>query len=222
MPARNSQSRRPSEDAPSTQALLKASALAFVVAGLVLVTVVLPAEYGIDPFGTGRALGLTALSGVGVAVPPPQGDRQVPAVDGPFALYPAEYRYDAREFVLGPYEYLEYKYHLEQGASMLFSWQASGDVIHDFHGDPEGAPASAAQSFDTRPRLEADGSFVAPFAGIHGWYWENPAGDTVTVRLTTSGFYTSAHEFRYDGTRQERLTRTLDTISPARGEEENP
>jgi hypothetical protein len=35
--------------------------IALVVACVILIVVVLPAEYGIDPLGTGKALGLTAL-----------------------------------------------------------------------------------------------------------------------------------------------------------------
>jgi hypothetical protein len=209
---------------PSVRTLAKASAVALVVAGVLLVTIVFPAEYGIDPLGTGEALGLSALAGTSAQepVPPPQGTKVAPVQEGPFALYPAEYKFDAREFVLGPYEYVEYKYHLEQGATMLFSWNASGDVIHDFHGDPDGAPSSAAQSFDKQPRRQADGSFTAPFSGIHGWYWENPGGDTITVRVTTAGFYTSAHQFRYDGTRQPRTVRALATIAPTKDEKETP
>ena len=45
----------------STPQLLKATALALAVAGAILLTTVLPAEYGIDPTGIGKALGLTAL-----------------------------------------------------------------------------------------------------------------------------------------------------------------
>jgi hypothetical protein len=205
--------------------LVKASALAFVVAGVLLVTIVFPAEYGIDPLGTGEALGLSALSGAGAAanpVPPPRGTKLAPVPEGPFALYPAAYQYDAREFVLGPYEYVEYKYHLEQGATMLFSWTADGDVMHDFHGDPDGAPASAVQSYDTRARRRADGTFAAPFSGIHGWYWENPGGETITVKVTTAGFYTSAHQFRFDGTRYPRTVRALETIPVSDDEKETP
>jgi hypothetical protein len=209
-------------DARDGRALARASALALAVAAAALVTVVLPAEYGIDPLGTGTAIGLTALAGTTVeeAVPPPAGDRVAPVQHGPFALYPAEYKVDAREFVLGPYEYVEYKYHLEQGGTMLFSWRADGDVIHDFHGDPEGqASSTSAVSFDKQPRRQADGHFVAPFAGIHGWYWENPGGETVRVRVTAAGFFTEAHEFHFDRTRRQRAVRSLDVISPAGGEE---
>jgi hypothetical protein len=210
---------------PSTRTLVKATAIALVVASVLLVTIVFPAEYGIDPLGTGQALGLSALSGgtqVETPVAPPQGEKLIPTQEGPFALYPAEYKYDSREFVLGPYEYVEYKYHLEQGATMLFSWNASGDVIHDFHGDPDGAPSTAAQSFDKRGRRQAAGTFSAPFSGIHGWYWENPGGETINVRVTTSGFYTSAHEFRFDKTRFQRAVRNLDSIPISDDDKENP
>ncbi|HEY5619835.1 MAG TPA: hypothetical protein VIK60_17975 [Vicinamibacterales bacterium] len=195
---------------------MKATALAFVVAMIVLVTAVLPAEYGVDPLGTGQALGLSALSAGGVMapVPPPEGEALAPTQIGQMALYPGEYKLDSREIVLGPYEYVEFKYHLERDATMLFSWTASGGVVHDFHGDPDGAPSSAVQSYDKEPRRRADGSFVAPFSGIHGWFWENPGGETITIRLTTAGFYASAHQFRYDGTRQAREVRALETIAP--------
>src|SRR5688572_16140372 len=211
------------QEAPATGTLVKASAAALIVATILLVTVVFPAEYGIDPLGTGDALGLSALSGGTTAeepVPPPEGEKVAPVQEGPFALYPAAFKVDSREIVLGPYEYVEYKYHLERGATMLFSWRASGDVMHDFHGDPEGQSSSAAaQSFDARPRRQADGSFEAPFTGIHGWFWENLGGETLTVRVTTAGFYTSAHQFRFDRTRIARAVRALDTITPATGEE---
>jgi hypothetical protein len=176
-----------------------------------------------DPLGTGDALGLSALAGTAAsedAVPPPQGEKVIPVREGPFALYPAQFKVDSRELVLGPYEYVEYKYHLEKDATMLFSWRATGDVMHDFHGDPEGQPSStSAKSFDTRPRREADGSFEAPFTGIHGWYWENLGGEPITVRVTTAGFYASAHQFRFDRTQVAREVRTLDTITPVSGEE---
>ena len=204
----------PTELTASSSGIAKAIIISTLAASVLLVTVILPAEYGVDPLGAGRALGLDVLSGVGelAPVPPPQGDTLAPVQEGQVALYPAAYRYDAREVTLGPYEYLEFKYRLAEDATMLFAWSASGSVLHDFHGDRDGAPANAAVSYDSQPRREAYGSFAAPFSGIHGWYWENPGGSTVTVRLTTAGFYTEAHEFHYDGTRLEREVRSLDTL----------
>ena len=50
----------PSKDElPTTKQLLRSTALAAGIAGVLLVTTVLPAEYGIDPTGIGNVLGLT-------------------------------------------------------------------------------------------------------------------------------------------------------------------
>ena len=37
---------------------------------------------------------------------------------------------------------------------------------------------------------------AARFAGIHGWYWQNPTEGKVTIKLTTAGFYSESLEFR--------------------------
>jgi len=199
---------------PSAKTLAVASCLAVTGAVVILVTAVLPAEYGIDPLGTGKATGLLTMSRAGNAepVPPPQGTALVPSDIGNVALYPGEYKVDSRVFVLGPYEYIEFKYHLEKHAVLLFSWSADGNILQDFHGDPDGAPASATQSYDKQPRRKSDGTFTAPFSGIHGWYWENPGTNTVTIKLTTAGFYTAAHQFTMRGTREERHPRGIEAI----------
>jgi hypothetical protein len=205
---------------PSLSTLARTTAIALVVAGVILVTAVLPAEYGIDPVGTGHWLGL-----IDIAAPPlepvemtrSEGAALKPTANGPVGEYPGQFKFDVYEVVLQPYEYVEYKYQLEQDATMVYSWTASSPVLQDFHGERAGAAengAPAEESFDKRDREAADGSFTAPFAGIHGWYWENAGGEPVTVRLTTSGFYTAAVEIRSDRTRTARTLRTLDTLLP--------
>jgi hypothetical protein len=49
------------EELPSSAQLLRSTVIAAVSAVAILVTVVLPAEYGIDPTGAGRVLGLTEM-----------------------------------------------------------------------------------------------------------------------------------------------------------------
>ena len=88
----------------SPRKIVVATVTALIVAALLLVGVVLPAEYGLDLLGTGRALGLLGLA-------------QAPAV----ALRDDEYRVDSAEISIGPYEWVEYTYRFEEGASMLFS-----------------------------------------------------------------------------------------------------
>jgi hypothetical protein len=51
-------------DLPSSAQLLRSTGIAAAVAAALLVTMVLPAEYGIDPTGVGRALGLTQMGDV--------------------------------------------------------------------------------------------------------------------------------------------------------------
>ncbi len=49
------------EELPSARRLLRSTLLALVAALVILVTMVLPAEYGIDPTGIGRVLGLAEM-----------------------------------------------------------------------------------------------------------------------------------------------------------------
>ena len=195
--------RDPDPELPTTRTLAITTAVALLVAAAILVTFVLPAEYGVDPLGTGQALGLTAIANpsAGPAEAAPEGATSVtPVSDGPVGRYAATYKRDAIEFTLGPYEYVEYKYHLQSGASMLYSWSATAAVVHDLHGELNGDP-NQVTSFNQSTRENDHGAFAAPFTGLHGWYWENPGGETVTVKLTTSGFYASAMEFRFDKTK---------------------
>ena len=203
--------------APSLSKLAKTTGLAFVAAGALLVTIVLLAEYAIDPLGTGRWLGLTEIASptlTPVGAVGPDGAVLAPVQNGPLGEYPAEFKFDVFELELGPYEYIEYKYHLEAGATMLYSWTANAPSIHGFHGERTSAGGPAEESFDQQDRRQASGSFTAPFVGIHGWYWENPGGEPITVRLTTSGFFSSALEIHSDRSRHPRALRSLESLSP--------
>ena len=53
------------DDLPTTKQLLKASGIATAVAAVLLITAVLPAEYGIDPTGIGERLGLAVMGKAG-------------------------------------------------------------------------------------------------------------------------------------------------------------
>jgi len=181
---------------PSGRTLVKATAAALLAAVVVLVTAVLPAEYGIDPVGTGRALGLLNLFGVDEATATPA--TIAPTAGGPVFSQADEYRADSREFTLGPYETVEYKYELNPGATMLYSWSASDDVDFDFHTEPAGKPASASETFEKGTTRSSHGAYVAPYAGIHGWFWENPTGENVVITLNASGFFSHAKLFPFN------------------------
>ena len=93
------------------------AALASLVAALlVFAGAVLPAEYGVDPLGTGDLFGLLALA-------------QVVAV----TAEEDEYRTDAVELTLRPEEWVEYTYRIQEGAAMLYSWRATGPLAYNLH-----------------------------------------------------------------------------------------
>ena len=127
---------------------------------------------------------------------------------------------DTRQFSLEPFGgYVEYKYELEAGAAILYTWTATGEINFDFHTEPEGLPPSASDSFERGTAREGRGSYTAPYTGIHGWFWENDEEDAVTVTVTTAGFYSAAKEFRDDGTSAEYPVQDLvppAVTSPAR------
>ena len=168
---------------PSPRNIIIASAIALLVAVVVLVVAILPAEFGADPLGTGEIFGLTALS----------------RDENPFEEQLEVHRTDYAEFLLEPFQSVEYKYLLDLDASMVFSWIADGEVYYDMHAEPAGLGEEYAESFEQGDADRRMGSFHAPFAGIHGWFWENRSLDTITVKLYSSGFYQDSTVFRDGG-----------------------
>jgi hypothetical protein len=186
---------------PSRRQFALAIAGSLMVALVVLVTAVLPAEYGIDPLGTGRALGLDQLAATGAATDMATLQPLEAVRPGANTAQPAVFKRDTKEFELGPFESMEYKYRVEQkGAAFVYGWTSSAPVNVDFHGEPDGAPKGTAEFYEqTKGTAAAQGTFYAPSPGIHGWYWENQGADVVTVKLTSAGFYSYAIEFRQHG-----------------------
>lgn len=168
---------------PARKNILIASLVALGVAALLLVTVILPAEFGVDPLGTGRLTGLNALSNA----------------ENPFEEQLEVHRSDYVEFELGPFESVEYKYLLDLDAPMVFSWLADGEVYYDMHAEPAGLGEEYVESFEQGIADRRMGSYHAPFAGIHGWFWENRSSRTVLVRLFSAGFYQTSTVFRDGG-----------------------
>ena len=182
---------------PSRGRILTATAIALVVAATVVVVAVLPAEFGVDPLGTGRWLGLAGLAAV------EDQDGTLTVARGVNTAQPDAYKVDTVEIRLRPGKSVEYKYHLENGGGLVYAWKADGKIIYDFHGQPDGKPAEDSKSYDKRDRGEesdrANGAFTAPFMGVHGWYFENPGDKEVVVTLTSAGFYSRAEQFMDKG-----------------------
>ena len=167
--------------------VLLATAAAFAAATALFLTLVLPAEFGVDPTGVGNALGLTGLAGA----PPEDVHRTTAALAR-----------DERTFELAPFESVEFKYDLAAEDGLVYAWSADAEVVFDLHAEPEDAAPGVAESY-AQGRAAADaGTYVAHFNGVHGWFWENRGARTVQVRLRVAGFATGAT--RYHDGRAER------------------
>lgn len=202
---------QPSESPAPVADLSRARLLWLTLAGLVLatlllVTLVLPAEYRIDPTGIGRATGLTRLAGA----------RQLSGAEAAAGESAAAARYYATpyrsDFVDIPLAVsgrdnseLEYKVRMKAGQTLTYSLSLesganSPEFYFDFHGeaDKKGADGEAVvveylQSTDTR----SAGMLVAPFDGIFGWYLQNQSIGALVVHLRISGFYELIPPYEY-------------------------
>ena len=180
---------------PSRRSLLQATAIALAIAVIVLTTAVLPAEYGIDLLGTGKAMGLLSLHAPTAA---PLAT-VAPAAGGPIAPQPKAYKVDAIEFALLPMGSVEYKYHLDKGGTMIYSWTSTGSVNFDMHTEPDQGGAAASDSFESGQATTKKGTYTAPYAGLHGWYFQNQTDKEVKIIVHTAGFYDNARMFDESG-----------------------
>ncbi|AOR76437.1 hypothetical protein [Novosphingobium resinovorum] len=189
----------------SPAALGKATLWAGIAAAAILTLFVLPAEWGIDPTGVGKALGLTRMAGGAeadetdspevaaaakatstLAVP----DQSKLNIEARQAL-----RSDEKTLTLPPHSGVEIKAHMVKGDHLIFEWSSTGPIRMDMHGEPKGGKDGEFTSYWKQKDMSgAKGSFTAPFEGTHGWYWRNGGETPVTIKLKTSGFYQDLFE----------------------------
>lgn len=207
------------EELPSTAKLIRSTIIAAIVALVLLVTVVMPAEYALDPTGAGRVLGLTEMGEIKqqlgeeaaadaaaqmVAV---QTQTEAPA---PASVEPAATAEAAPEAEPAPEEPApattnetewkdEVRFVLTPGQGTEFKLTMNEGAIARFSWESEGGPVN----FDThgdgggqsisyekgRGVPEDEGELEAAFTGNHGWFFRNRNNNDVTVVLRTGGDY---------------------------------
>lgn len=184
------------EGLPSTRSLFKATGVAALIGLVVLVTTILPAEYGIDPTGLGQKMGLTALNQANAAPPAPpepaasSSDNMLALTAGPVWRTSGTLSSDQTTITLQPNEGLEVKATMKAGDRMVFNWTSEGGPVNfDMHGERFNDVDNFTSYWQGRNQSTASGAFEAPFDGTHGWYWRNRGDQTVTITLATSGFY---------------------------------
>lgn len=200
----------PPSELPSSRALLRSTLIAAATAAVLLVTVVLPAEYGVDVTGVGRVLGLTQMGEIKMALAEEAAAAEAAeaqAAEAAAALPPAPataaeatpeveqapaVRSDEVSLALEPGQGREIKLAMQEGASVEFAWSVQGGVVNfDTHAD---RPGLSYYEYEKGTAQGSDeGVLVAAFDGMHGWFWRNRGREPVTVTLRTTGEY---HELR--------------------------
>ena len=107
-----------------------------------------------------------------------------------------EFRSDTIEIPLFANSALEYKLVMGLGQSVSFSWKAVNLedpdlLLVEFHGHTiRTSDAPGDVMFYKRGRYDSSsGYMVAPFDGIHGWYFSNETNSDISIILEMSGFY---------------------------------
>jgi hypothetical protein len=180
---------------PSHRTLLTVVVGGLICAGLILVGAVLPAEFQIDPIGIGKATGLLHMSR------PKEVQVALTASDASGSLarfYAVAFRTDTVDIPLAASgsadgrSDLEWKVRMKGGESLVYSWSVDApqdEFYSDFHGESAPTPDVKVATYRKGSGVASNGSIVAPFDGIHGWYLQNQAERPVVVHLQISGFY---------------------------------
>jgi len=203
---------------PSSSKLLRSTLLAAISAIVILVAIVLPAEYGVDPTGVGRMLRMTEMGEIKQQLAAEAAADATAALTGspasPAAAVPANASAavsrtpsaptvipkaaetpaaqstwrDELTFTLTPGEGKEIKLRMTEGEKAEFQWIVNGGSVNY---DTHGDGGGRSISYEKGRGVPADdGDLVAAFTGNHGWYWRNRGQSDVKVVLRTRGQYT--------------------------------
>ncbi|MGZ0708788.1 transmembrane anchor protein [Coraliomargarita sp. W4R53] len=181
---------------PSTAKLIKSTIIAAVVALALLVTVVMPAEYGIDPTGIGKAIGLKRMGEIKVSLAKEAAaDLEMDAIAGRpeviIATAPTTEatatQSESMQVTLAPDEGTEIKVLMAKGATVNYTWSTNGGKANfDAHADSRKLKIDY-HSYEKGSESEKQGTLIAAFDGSHGWFWRNRTAQTMAITLEVSG-----------------------------------
>jgi hypothetical protein len=210
----NNNNKPSNTDLPSSAKLIKSTAVAIALAALILVTAVLPAEYGIDPTGVGNVLGLTKMGEIKVSLAQEAAAEMVTAtakimktetqeVAKPVAkasenIVEAQVqesvKSDSITLSLKPDQGREVKVTMLKGGKVNYHWKTSnGRANFDVHGDSKQHRIDYF-NYSKGSTVSDAGVLEAAFDGNHGWFWRNRTGETMTITLEVEGEFTEMTE----------------------------
>lgn len=180
---------------PTSGTLLRSTLIAVSAAAAILVFAILPAEYGIDPTGVGRVIGLTQMGEIKreLARQEAAADSAIVASAAPGTAVAASegeanVQRDSMLIVLRPTQRTEVKLSMRKDQVTAYSWRVdTGTVYFNLHGEGPAAPGDSAHSYARGTMHAAEGNIVALFDGVHGWFLYNPSDREIRVTLRAWG-----------------------------------
>ncbi|WP_292294950.1 transmembrane anchor protein [Marivita sp.] len=197
------------DELPSSKQLIRSTVIAGASAVAILVTVVLPAEYGIDPTGVGRVIGLSEMGEIKTQLADEAeadrqmdlaGEEQSSLLNDVLGLFVGaahaqevtaseaveEWR-DETTFTLAPGDSAEWKLVMEKDQTAEYRMLVEGGRVNfDLHGHGGGNSVTYERG---RGSTGAEGEIIAEFDGEHGWFWRNRDSADITVTVQVRGEY---------------------------------
>lgn len=196
--------------------LLKSTSIALFIGVLVLLVAIFPAEYGMDPLGTGKLFGFGKLYQGDAASNTTETDSAATSVlnfkkmkleklGSPASVpkpieaqnSPPKTQFSPREDTLSisipAGKGLEYKFKMLKYGSVKYEWITNQGIVYiDFHGEVKQAhpPENVFyESYTLAYSNNMAGTFTAPFEGKHGWYFRNDSNKNIVITLRIKGQY---------------------------------
>ena len=186
----------------SKDKLIRNTGIAALVAITLLLTIILPAEFDIDPTGVGSVLGISGLSHQAVeeGVNSETGENALAAASPLHIHHQPPLKFVDVDLVLEPYGQGEFKLKMQANADLSYLWHSGTDLVYaDLHGHTlvmgdEGEEEIVVRYLETQEGTGESGQFETPFGGDHGWYFLNLETRPINIRVQISGNFDS-HEY---------------------------
>lgn len=194
-------------DLPSKAQLLKSTVIAIAIATFIITTAVLPAEFGIDPTGIGKLIGLSKMGEIKTSLSKDAAAEVAKEKANKAQMLTAmktkpvvstkkaepnpksNLRKDSMTVTLRPDEATEIKLAMKKGAQVNFVWNSDkGRANFDTHGDSKTLNINY-HNYDKGSMVKDEGMLEAAFDGHHGWFWRNRTSGVMNITLEVSGEY---------------------------------
>ena len=191
-----------SNGAPSSARILKATAIAVLVAAVFLYVVIEPSKRApalaqtsqAAPAGTAEAPAATEPASRDDLAAIMEGNIRA-AEPGVQKSYTEPFKSEVVKISMVGGEEVELKAHMQPGDTLLYSWTSPQPLYVDMHGEPFTYPEEPAVRYEEVDGVTSgNGRVTATFPGMNGWFWLNTSEEAIVIELKVSGYYEKLEE----------------------------